>query len=89
MRAQCVAAATWAGATNQPAWTEHVPLHRRPYSRFGVQWRNVVRAGWLLRDAGLGMAVLLVLQRSRDVVWFWVVHFCLDMTQFARITGVG
>lgn len=51
-------------------------------------------AGWfelvgLLRDAGLGVAVILVLQRSRDVVWFWCVHFCLDMTQFARVSGVG
>lgn len=43
----------------------------------------------LLRDAGLGVAVILVLQRSRDVVWFWCVHFCLDMTQFAGVSGVG
>jgi hypothetical protein len=43
----------------------------------------------LLRDAGLGIAVILVLQRSRDVVWFWCLHFCLDMTQFARVSGVG
>lgn len=43
----------------------------------------------LLRDTALGVAVILVLQRSRDVVWFWCLHFCLDMTQFARITGVG
>jgi len=51
-------------------------------------------AGWselagLLRDVGLGVAVVLVLQRSRDVLWFWCIHFMLDMTQFARITGVG
>jgi len=43
----------------------------------------------LLRDAGLGIAVISVLQRSRDVVWFWCIHFCLDMTQFERISGVG
>jgi hypothetical protein len=42
----------------------------------------------LLRDAGLGVAVVLVLQRSRDVVWFWCIHFCLDMTQFAMVSGV-
>jgi len=42
----------------------------------------------LVRDAGLGVAVILVLQRSRDVVWFWCIHFCLDMTQFARVSGV-
>ena len=43
--------------------------------------------GGLIRDAGLGILVILVLQRSRDVVWFWCIHFCLDMTQFARISG--
>lgn len=42
----------------------------------------------LVLDAGLGVAVILVLQRSRDVVWFWCVHFCLDMTQYARVSGV-
>lgn len=52
----------------------------------GATWFEL--AG-LLRDAGLGVAVILVLQRSRDVVWFWCIHFCLDMTQFARISGVG
>ena len=41
----------------------------------------------LLRDAGLGVAVILVLQRSRDVVWFWFIHYCLDMTQFAKVVG--
>lgn len=43
----------------------------------------------LLRDAGLGVAVVLVLQRSRDVAWFWCVHFSLDMTQFASVSGAG
>jgi hypothetical protein len=43
----------------------------------------------LFRDAGLGVLAILVLQRSRDVVWFWFIHFCLDMTQFERISGVG
>ncbi len=52
----------------------------------GASWNEL---GGLLRDAGLGIAVLLVLQRSRDVAWFWCVHFCLDMTQFSRISGVG
>lgn len=42
----------------------------------------------LFRDAGLGVAVILVLQRSRDVLWFWVLHFCMDMTQFDRVSGV-
>jgi len=43
----------------------------------------------LLRDVGLGVVVILVLQRSRDVLWFWCIHFCLDMTQFSRISGIG
>lgn len=51
----------------------------------GATWMEL--AG-LLRDAGLGMAVILVLQRSRDILWFWCIHYCLDMTQFARISGV-
>lgn len=51
----------------------------------GATWSEF---GGLLRDAGLGVAVILVLQRSRDVVWFWFVHFSLDMTQFARVSGV-
>jgi hypothetical protein len=49
-------------------------------------WHELVG---LLRDAGLGVAVILVLQRSRDVAWFWCIHFCLDMTQFGRVSGVG
>ncbi len=52
----------------------------------GATW---VELGGLLRDAGLGVAVILDLQRSRNVAWFWCIHFCLDMTQFPRISGVG
>ena len=40
----------------------------------------------LLRDAALGAAVVAVLQRSRDILWFWCVHFVLDMVQFPAIT---
>ena len=52
----------------------------------GVTW---FEAAGLLCDAALGIAVILVLQRSRDVVWFWCIHYCLDMTQFAKIGGSG
>jgi hypothetical protein len=52
----------------------------------GATWLDLAA---LLRDAGLGMAVIFVLQRSGDILWFWCVHFCLDMTQFERISGVG
>lgn len=43
----------------------------------------------LVRDAGLAAAAILVLQRSRDIVWFWCIHLCLDLTQFAWVSGVG
>ena len=52
----------------------------------GATW---VELGGLLRDAGLGIAVIFVLKRSRDVAWFWCIHFCLDMLQFPRVSGVG
>jgi hypothetical protein len=29
------------------------------------------------------------LRRSQDVMWFWWIHFAMDMTQFARISGTG
>jgi hypothetical protein len=43
----------------------------------------------LTRDAALGAAVILVLQRSRDVLWFWSIHFSLDMAQFPDVSGIG
>jgi hypothetical protein len=52
----------------------------------GATWFELVG---LLRDAGLGVAVILVLQRSRDIIWFWLIHFSLDMTQFGAVSGVG
>jgi hypothetical protein len=39
----------------------------------------------LLRDAALGTAIIAVLQRSRDILWFWCVHFAMDMLQFEGI----
>ncbi len=50
---------------------------------------NLLELAGLLRDAGLGVAAILILQRSRDILWFWCIHFCLDMTQFQKITGLG
>jgi hypothetical protein len=43
----------------------------------------------LVFNAGLGLAVISVLSYSRDILWFWPVHFVLDMTQFDRITFGG
>jgi len=45
--------------------------------------------GSLLIDAGLGVAVISVLSRSGDILWFWFVHFSLDMVQFDAINGIG
>lgn len=36
----------------------------------------------VLIDGALAAAIIYVLQRSRDIVWFWFVHFALDMMQF-------
>lgn len=36
----------------------------------------------LAGDVALGVLALSVLHRLRDVWWFWMVHFALDMTQF-------
>lgn len=41
----------------------------------------------LLRDAALGVAVIAVLQHSRDVLWFWCVHFVMDMMQYESVSG--
>jgi multisubunit Na+/H+ antiporter MnhB subunit len=39
----------------------------------------------LARDMLLGVALITVLQRSRDIVWFWFVHFAMDMSQFRAV----
>jgi hypothetical protein len=36
----------------------------------------------LILDAGLGVAILSIVQRSADIWWFWCVHFAMDMMQF-------
>lgn len=33
-------------------------------------------------DGALVSAVIYVLQRSKDIVWFWFIHFAMDMMQF-------
>jgi len=42
-----------------------------------------------LRDAGLGVTAILTVQRCQDIVWFWCIHFCLDMSRFASLLGAG
>ena len=36
----------------------------------------------LLLDVGIGIAILSAVSKSKDVWWFFIVHFTLDMTQF-------
>lgn len=36
----------------------------------------------LLRDFGLGVAVIGTAMRGADILWLWPVHYALDMTQF-------
>lgn len=39
----------------------------------------------LILDAGLGIAILFIVQRSADIWWFWCVHFAMDMMQFHTV----
>jgi hypothetical protein len=52
----------------------------------GVQLQEMAL---LLLDAALGFGIILVLQRGRDIWWFFWVHTAMDLTQFSRISGVG
>ncbi len=45
----------------------------------GVSLAELFRLGW---DFLLCAGVLMVVQRSADIWWFWCVHFAMDMTQF-------
>jgi hypothetical protein len=40
----------------------------------------------LLLDAAVAACVLVVLCSSRDIWWFWCVHFAMDMMQFYALT---
>ena len=41
----------------------------------------------LVLDAGLGITILAVVQRSADIWWFWCVHFAMDMMQFYAVSN--
>ena len=36
----------------------------------------------LLLDAGLGFFLVYTINKSNDILWFWMVHFAMDMMQF-------
>ena len=46
----------------------------------GLQVTELISMGL---DMMLGVAAILLLHRTRDVAWFWCLHFAMDMTQFA------
>jgi hypothetical protein len=41
----------------------------------------------LIFDFALGVAVVGVILRSGDILWFWPVHVVMDLMQFSRISG--
>jgi hypothetical protein len=45
----------------------------------GTSWGELAR---LVLDAGLGVVILFIAQRSADVWWLSCVHFAMDMMQF-------
>src|SRR5262245_3576917 len=57
------------------------------FPRCSSQGATGAELGGLLPDAALGIGAICALQRSRDVVWFWCIHYCLDMTQSAKVSG--
>ena len=48
----------------------------------GITYEN---AFGLLADSALGIFALIVLSRSKNILWFWMVHFALDMMQFYEL----
>jgi hypothetical protein len=45
--------------------------------------------GSLVIDSALAVAILFTLTRARDILWFWPLHFMLDLAQFDRIVLLG
>ncbi|MBI3586982.1 MAG: hypothetical protein HY088_07630 [Ignavibacteriales bacterium] len=54
----------------------HYPLKLREGLSFFLATRDVIIDGLLVST------VVYVLQRSRDILWFWCIHFAMDMMQF-------
>jgi membrane protease YdiL (CAAX protease family) len=36
----------------------------------------------LFLDAGLGFFLIYTINKTKDILWFWMVHFAMDMMQF-------
>ena len=43
---------------------------------------TLAELGGLIGDTILGVGIIYVVQKSRDIIWFWCVHFAMDMMQF-------
>ena len=54
----------------------HYPLKLSQGLSFWVATREVILDGFLVS------AIVYVLQRSGDILWFWFLHFAMDMMQF-------
>lgn len=51
-----------------------------------ADWRDLA---YLVADFALAGAALSIVQRSRDIWWFFCVHYAMDMMQFQRVSGVA
>ena len=40
----------------------------------------------LILDTLLGVGVIFVIQKSADILWFWMIHFAMDMMQFYAVS---
>ena len=49
------------------------------------QGYSFAELGSLLLDASLGVGLVYTIQRSSDVIWFWCIHFAMDMMQFYAV----
>lgn len=52
----------------------------------GASWTEYAR---LTADAALGIGVISIALRAKDIWWLWCVHFAMDMMQFERISGAA
>lgn len=40
----------------------------------------------LILDTLLGVGVIFIVQKSADILWFWMIHFAMDMMQFHAVS---
>ena len=47
---------------------------------------NFGELGSLIFDTMLGVGVIFFVQKSADILWFWMIHFAMDMMQFWAVS---